>query len=442
VVVDAGGALQPSRPARDEVETAQRRLKAELLLDALAATDAVALSASDWSLGSTWVREQVAERSVPLLAANLTCDGTAATGSKVVERGGRRIGVVGVTLGTVEGCEVGDPGAALAAAVKGLPAVDAVIALVPATAEPQAAEILQGVPAAAAFTATGRYEAQGPKQLGGVWSFGSGTRGKHVGVLELAFVPGASSWAPVGVADELEERHAKLTDRLEKLEVRVANESDEARRAAFARQVPRLKADVAEVQAELDALGGAAAVVHQLRPTARELSSDVADHPEWAERVRALNAQLTERLGVQLPLVARKAPDNSPYLGADVCGACHEAEGRQWSTTPHARALSTLAADNHGADENCVGCHVTGYREEGGPQSPLEIGGFRDVQCEACHGPGRAHVANPGEVAPPLQPTEALCRTCHDEDNDMGRFDPATYFPKVRHGTSEPAAVP
>jgi len=437
VVVDAGGGLQPPRAARDGSEVAQRRAKAALILASLAEADAVAFAASDWALGGDWLRQQIAQQGVPLLAGNLTCGDDRYPAHRVVEVGGRRVGIVGVAVGEVEGCEVAPPGPALEAAVASLGPVDATIALLPVTGEAQVASLVGEVPLTTVFSAAGRYDAQGPTKVGSSWSFGAGTRGKYVGVLELAFVPGGRGWAPVGVADELEERRNKLQARLDSLEARVAAEADPARKEAFAKQVPRLRGDLAEVQAEIAGLGSSSEGLHQLRPSARDLSRAVVDDPAWAGRVEALNVELSTALASLPPIVARTGPDGSDYLGADACAACHEAEARQWSTTPHARALATLAADNHAADEGCVRCHVTGYGQAGGPASPLEVGGLRDVQCEACHGPGRAHVASPHDVPPPQAPTEATCRGCHDNENDMGRFDPASYLPKVRHGGAD-----
>jgi predicted CXXCH cytochrome family protein len=41
------------------------------------------------------------------------------------------------------------------------------------------------------------------------------------------------------------------------------------------------------------------------------------------------------------------------------------------------------------------------------------------VQCESCHGPGRAHTTDPDSVA--LQSAgESYCRRCHDLQNSPG----------------------
>lgn len=424
--------LQPARAIRDDRERDQRQAKAELVLASLATADAVVLAPSDWALGTDWVLGQVSAQGVPLLAGNLTCGATTFPGHTVVERGGRRIGVVGVALAPVEGCEVADPAAALASAVAATGPVDALIGLVPATDEKQVGQLVGGLPFTTVVAAHGRYPTQGGVQVGSSWSFGAGSRGKYLGVLDLAFVPGGTAWAPVGMAETAGDRLGKLEERLTNLHARIERETDPARKQAFGRQVPRLEADIQAARSELEALGGSTEGMHQLRPDTRELSASVADEPTWAARVDALNRGLSEAMGQQT-VVARRGPEGSAYVGADVCAGCHAEASAQWRTTPHARAHSTLAADDHAADEGCVRCHVTGYGQEGGPQAPVEVGGLRDVQCEACHGPGRDHVASPAEVAPPQVPSLTTCRGCHDNENDMGAFDPATYWPKVLH---------
>lgn len=65
---------------------------------------------------------------------------------------------------------------------------------------------------------------------------------------------------------------------------------------------------------------------------------------------------------------------------------------------------------------NCGGCHTTGYSAEG-HQDDLEgiVGTWSEpgVRCEACHGPGSAHAANPRRTSPPGGKT---CAECHFRD--------------------------
>jgi DmsE family decaheme c-type cytochrome len=84
--------------------------------------------------------------------------------------------------------------------------------------------------------------------------------------------------------------------------------------------------------------------------------------------------------------VKQAAPED--FVGAEVCASCHEAESKGFPSNPH----SKLALEHGGAG----------------------------VTCESCHGPGKAHVENGGDVAkifnPAKAPAKALddkCLSCH-----------------------------
>lgn len=106
----------------------------------------------------------------------------------------------------------------------------------------------------------------------------------------------------------------------------------------------------------------------------------------------------------------------SDYVGADACKDCHGQVFAAWSRTKHAKALDKLTTANR-ASGKCIGCHVTGSAEailaEGDkPTHP-------NVQCEACHGPGRKHIeaANAGDVSNgrTTKVEEITCTRCHNE---------------------------
>ena len=104
------------------------------------------------------------------------------------------------------------------------------------------------------------------------------------------------------------------------------------------------------------------------------------------------------------------------YVGADACKTCHGNVFTAWSRTKHARALNKLQpADRAGG--KCITCHVTGA-----PEAILAEGdkpSHPNVQCEACHGPGRRHIeaATGGDVSngrtAPI--TEKTCTRCHND---------------------------
>lgn len=67
----------------------------------------------------------------------------------------------------------------------------------------------------------------------------------------------------------------------------------------------------------------------------------------------------------------------------------------------------------------CGTCHTTGYSSIGHQDSKEGIVGTWNepgVGCEACHGPGSNHVADPLAVKPPLEPAQA-CANCHTRHN-------------------------
>ncbi len=119
-------------------------------------------------------------------------------------------------------------------------------------------------------------------------------------------------------------------------------------------------------------------------------------------------------------------PSDSPYVGADSCKDCHSDFYSAWAKTKHSMALSKLPAADR-ASGQCIRCHVTGSPEmiaaEGAKPS------LPNVQCEACHGPGRAHVqaARAGDAgdARTQKTDEDTCLRCHNETSP--RFKPFFY---------------
>jgi len=66
---------------------------------------------------------------------------------------------------------------------------------------------------------------------------------------------------------------------------------------------------------------------------------------------------------------------------------------------------------------DCGTCHTTGYSPEGHQDGlPGLIGTWSEpgVGCEACHGPGAAHIQNPGVVAMTVDTRPEACGSCHN----------------------------
>lgn len=109
--------------------------------------------------------------------------------------------------------------------------------------------------------------------------------------------------------------------------------------------------------------------------------------------------------------------DTFPYVWAEACKECHPEIYQAWAKTKHKTALYRLGERQRKGD--CVTCHVTGpdqvlYQGE----AELNAG----VQCEACHGPARAHAAAATENLLPLTealtlPDEKVCVQCHSKNS-------------------------
>jgi hypothetical protein len=118
------------------------------------------------------------------------------------------------------------------------------------------------------------------------------------------------------------------------------------------------------------------------------------------------------------------------YLGVSRCEQCHQPFVKSWEKTKHAGAFSDLQRVGKSFDPECVICHTVGFGEEGGFYSIKTTPGLANVQCEACHGMGRDHLADMGK---PLKPvTEAVCLKCHTKDRSPD-FNYPEYLEKIKH---------
>jgi len=125
-----------------------------------------------------------------------------------------------------------------------------------------------------------------------------------------------------------------------------------------------------------------------------------------------------------------------PFVGASKCAECHAKESESWQKTGHAKAFVDLSKDNRQTDAECLSCHTTGFKVKGGFTSESATAHLKDVQCEACHGPGVMHSRRPQKGYGAV--SEMTCLQCHDPANSP-KFEYKTYLGKVVHTSPEPA---
>lgn len=179
------------------------------------------------------------------------------------------------------------------------------------------------------------------------------------------------------------------------------------------------------------------------------LSPEVGEKPEMLALVKAFEDNFNDKLRKKEKEKAvgdekaRLAGGNGTseqsvdhYLGAEFCQRCHKVEYDQWKTTKHSMAWQTLVDAKKDATPECIGCHVTGYKQPGGFQTGDDAPRTANVQCENCHGMGTQHDAY---AAQHPRITAATCQRCHTTNNSP-TFDFAIYEPHILHHA--PANMP
>ncbi|HST20511.1 MAG TPA: multiheme c-type cytochrome, partial [Blastocatellia bacterium] len=165
------------------------------------------------------------------------------------------------------------------------------------------------------------------------------------------------------------------------------------------------------------------------------LDADIPEDPQAAEIVAAAHTEFTNVQRAEMnsnpqPPPMQNISSDSPYVGAATCASCHSEQYSIWEKSGHAHAMATLEKKNQQFDNDCVRCHVVGF-EKGGFQTLITTPQLANVQCEACHGPGRAHIAAPAKGYG-VMATPAGCMQCHTQSNSPD-FNFEAYWPKIKH---------
>jgi hypothetical protein len=178
-----------------------------------------------------------------------------------------------------------------------------------------------------------------------------------------------------------------------------------------------------------------------------EVRSQLGADPKVEERMKAYYRRVNDHNKVAF--ADRKPPEptrgESGYAGVEACTICHEEAKNVWNKTAHARAYATLSQQFKEYNLECVSCHVTGYEKPGGSTVTMNAL-LRDVQCEECHGPGKAHAKAPKKAGLIVkEPRPELCvNACHHPPH-VESFDPVKAKALIvgpGHGMPEDAPWP
>jgi hypothetical protein len=159
------------------------------------------------------------------------------------------------------------------------------------------------------------------------------------------------------------------------------------------------------------------------------LDKNVPESEEMRARLNDFNEQLREvkkRERVESVVGQETAGPKEKFLGASVCGRCHESAYESWRESSHAHSLASLEGKSMEQSGDCLQCHVTGNKDPAG--YTINKTDLAKVTCEQCHGYGTLHGSD-GFVA---RPTVEPCKTCHATANSP-HFDYASYWETIAH---------
>jgi hypothetical protein len=403
-------------------------------LSEMAGVDAWAPGPTDLlALGSRGLQDVAAGTGpAPVSASWSVASGPLLPPSRVIERGGVRVGVVGLS-GPPAGSRdraavtVTPPVDAARAAVATLPDdLDLVVVLGhldEAAAEAVAAEV-DGV--GLVLTTRGR-EVDDPRAPAkadgesGALIVETPDRGRYLTVVHLRL--GAPAGGPRLLSPPPDEWRARDTLR----------EQLRNARAAGGDRVPVLAAKLEEIEARFAEVGRGRNLVY-VRNT--PLGADLDGASALAEPIDRFKARTVARAATAAQ--AAPTPLEPGYAASGACVNCHAQEFVRWGFTDHAKAWTSLVKREGTADPECVGCHSTGFGEPGGfgALTDANVRKYKAVQCEACHGPMRGH---PDDARVHTRPvTEGTCVACHDAANSPD-FDYGTY---LRRATCQDGSAP
>ena len=162
-----------------------------------------------------------------------------------------------------------------------------------------------------------------------------------------------------------------------------------------------------------------------------------------------------EGLGVN-PAPSPQREALGKYVGSKKCRSCHEEAYRVWAKSRHATAWKSLketANPPRDFDPECISCHVVGwdglqhFPYVDGYASEKQTPELINVGCESCHGPGEKHMTVELGDNEAVQErirsamrlgdgVKKVCYQCHDGDNSPA-FDFDLYYPMIEHSEED-----
>lgn len=434
-VVDAGNTLFDT-PQLEAYRVPQEKAKVEVIVQGFSALGVryTTPGPNDFALGRDYYTDVMGTAGIEILASNLKAKGGDALGPghATLDLDGTKVGIVGLVQEDLfvglEGLEVTNVIEAarreVAAVQGGKPA--AIVAVVHGDLK-TVKNLLREVPEID-FAVVGHSPRMTDQvdPVGDGWTLEAYDQGRYVGALKL--YPGETRYKNARKVSKAD------VDRIDRRIEQIEGQIDRVPPVKPGEEVPafikKLRGQLEEARAEKERVKNAGLEFPPKGTSAFVYRSIAMEpgYPEDGELTRAkeaFNAKL-EKLVAASPEPIPEVPEGEAgYTGNARCATCHPTQMEFWKTTTHSRAINTLVKRNKSFDNNCVGCHVTGYRKPGG--SVLgNFNGLENVGCEQCHGPGSLHVVAGDKTKIQLKTPEKVCTECHNEEHSP-RFNYDVY---------------
>lgn len=309
---------------------------------------------------------------------------------RIVERGGLKVAVVGLSSSTDAVPSNKDPVEALRSALEQVPeGVDLVLAV--GNLRDQQAQAVAAVPGVALVVMTPgeRREAMSTSARTPILEVSA--RGRYLSVLRMALSTDPSR--PL----LLEENR---------------NFQDWMRLKSRGELSPGLLLEQERLEGQVDLRGLNRGWVED-RPLGAELD------PKTASATQDMLAAFKDATLRRAERSVQSPESQGPHYATGAkCVSCHSHQVAAWAVRPnHARAMEALFERGEQNNPECVGCHSTGFGQPGGfaavDKRTLQTWG--NVQCEACHGPLGGHPRDATVQPKPI--SQATCTGCHDQAN-------------------------
>ncbi len=118
------------------------------------------------------------------------------------------------------------------------------------------------------------------------------------------------------------------------------------------------------------------------------------------------------------------------FNGAESCKSCHKEQYDFWKKTDHADAYRALEENSDHLRYDCIGCHTVGFGYAF--VHPKNVGSFKNVQCESCHGANPDHVADPEKHPHWPRISDQSCLKCHNKEQLRVDFNVRAKTPLVQ----------